>query len=90
VAHVLVGEPVSTSPEHALARFAEFGGYIAPSTSIIMDRCFTARTNTHASLLAIVPTPGWDIQKITLPGQPISASGDNPAVVARARSVYVA
>jgi enamine deaminase RidA (YjgF/YER057c/UK114 family) len=65
-----------------LARFAEFGGYIAPSTSIIMDRCFTARTNTHASLLAIVPTPGWDIQKITLPGQPISASGYNPAVVA--------
>ena len=24
-----------------LARFAEFGGYIPPSTSIIMDRCFT-------------------------------------------------
>jgi enamine deaminase RidA (YjgF/YER057c/UK114 family) len=65
-----------------LARFAEFGGYIAPSTSIIMDRCFTARTNTHVSLLAIAPTPGWEIQKITLPGQPISASGYNPAVVA--------
>ena len=64
-----------------LARFAEFGGYIPPSTSIIMDRCFTARTNTHASLLAIAPTPGWEIQKITLPGQPISASGYNPAVV---------
>jgi 2-iminobutanoate/2-iminopropanoate deaminase len=65
-----------------LARFAEFGDYIAPSTSIIMERCFTARTNTHASLLAVVPAPGWDIQKITLPGQPISASGYNPAVVA--------
>jgi enamine deaminase RidA (YjgF/YER057c/UK114 family) len=65
-----------------LARFAEFGGYIAPSTSIIMDRCFTARTNTHVSLLAVMPGPGWDIQKITLPGQPISASGYNPAVVA--------
>jgi enamine deaminase RidA (YjgF/YER057c/UK114 family) len=65
-----------------LARFAEFGGYIAPSTSIIMDRCFTAHTNTHASLLAIMPTPDWEIQKITLPGQPISASGYNPAVVA--------
>ena len=64
-----------------LARFAEFGGYIAPSTSIIMDRCFTTRTNTHVSLLAVVPTPGWEIQKITLPGQPISASGYNPAVV---------
>jgi len=65
-----------------LARFAEFGSYIAPSTSIIMERCFTARTNTHASLLAVVPAPGWDIQKITLPGQAISASGYNPAVVA--------
>ncbi len=64
-----------------LARFAEFGGYIPPSTSIIMERCFTARTNTHASLLAIAPTPGWEIQKITLPGQAISASGYNPAVV---------
>jgi hypothetical protein len=30
-----------------LARFAEFGSYIPPSTSIIMERCFTARTNTH-------------------------------------------
>jgi enamine deaminase RidA (YjgF/YER057c/UK114 family) len=65
-----------------LARFAEFGGYIAPSTSIIMDRCFTTHTNTHVSLLAVVPAPGWEIQKITLSGQPISASGYNPAVVA--------
>src|ERR1700760_5004845 len=30
-----------------LARFAEFGSYIPPSTSIIMERCFTARTNIH-------------------------------------------
>jgi enamine deaminase RidA (YjgF/YER057c/UK114 family) len=65
-----------------LARFAEFGGYIPPSTSIIMERCFTTRTNTHTSMVAIVPAPGWDIEKITLPGQAISASGYNPAVVA--------
>jgi enamine deaminase RidA (YjgF/YER057c/UK114 family) len=65
-----------------LARFAEFGGYIPPSTSIIMERCFTARTNTHTSMLAVAPAPGWEIQKITLPGQAISASGYNPAVVA--------
>ena len=64
-----------------LARFAEFGGYIPPSTSIIMERCFTARTNIHTSMLAIVPGPGWTIEKITLPGQAISASGYNPAVV---------
>ena len=63
-----------------LSRFAEFGGYIPPSTSIIMERCFTARTNTHATLLAAVPGPNWEIEKFTLPGQPISASGYNPAV----------
>src|SRR5262245_37304161 len=38
-----------------LARFAEFGSYIPPSTSIIMARCFTARTNIHTSMIAIVP-----------------------------------
>jgi enamine deaminase RidA (YjgF/YER057c/UK114 family) len=65
-----------------LARFAEFGSYIPPSTSIIMERCFTARTNTHTSMIAIVPSPDWTIEKITLPGQAISASGYNPAVVA--------
>jgi enamine deaminase RidA (YjgF/YER057c/UK114 family) len=65
-----------------LARFAEFGEYIPPSTSIIMERCFTGRTNIHTSMIAIVPAPGWNIEKITLPGQAISASGYNPAVVA--------
>jgi enamine deaminase RidA (YjgF/YER057c/UK114 family) len=64
-----------------LARFAEFGNYIPPSTSIIMERCFTARTNTHTSMIAIGPDENWTIEKITLPGQAISASGYNPAVV---------
>lgn len=65
-----------------LARFSQFGGYIPPSTSIIMERCFTGRTNTHTSMVAVAPGAGWDIQKITLPGEAISASGYNPAVVA--------
>src|SRR5215510_11041562 len=39
-----------------LARFAEFGEYVPPSTSIIQERCFTARTNTHTSMIAIVPS----------------------------------
>src|SRR5262249_3139397 len=42
-----------------LARFAEFGGYIPPSTSIIMERCFTQRTNIHTSMIAVVPSPEW-------------------------------
>jgi enamine deaminase RidA (YjgF/YER057c/UK114 family) len=65
-----------------LARFAEFGGYIPPSTSIIMERCFTARTNTHTSMIAVVRDPNYEIDKFTLPGQAISASGYNPAVAA--------
>ncbi|MGH9255774.1 MAG: RidA family protein [Vicinamibacterales bacterium] len=64
-----------------LARFAEFGRYIPPSTSIIMERCFSARANTHTSVIAVVPGAGWTVETITLPGQPISASGYNPAVV---------
>jgi enamine deaminase RidA (YjgF/YER057c/UK114 family) len=66
---------------YQLARFAEFGPYIPPSTSIIMERCFSSRANTHASMIAVVPGPGWAVEKITLPGEPISASGYNPAVV---------
>lgn len=64
-----------------LARFAEFGTYIPPSTSIIMERCFSARANTHTSMVAVVPRAGWAVEKITLPGRPISASGYNQAVV---------
>lgn len=64
-----------------LARFAEFGAYIPPSTSIIMERCFSARANMHTSLIAVVPGPGWTLDKIALPGEPISASGYTPAVV---------
>jgi enamine deaminase RidA (YjgF/YER057c/UK114 family) len=65
-----------------LARFAEFGGYIPPSTSIIMERCFTARTNTHTSMLAVVPTPDLAIETFTLPGEAISSSGYYPAIAA--------
>jgi enamine deaminase RidA (YjgF/YER057c/UK114 family) len=64
-----------------LARFAEFGGYIPPSTSIIMARCFTPRTNIHMSMIAVVPGQNWTIKKITLPGEAISASGYHPAAV---------
>ncbi|MBI3050801.1 MAG: hypothetical protein HYY76_21125 [Acidobacteria bacterium] len=64
-----------------LARFAEFGAYIPPSTSIIMERCFSARANIHTSLIAVVPGPEWTVEKMTLPGEPISASGYTPAVV---------
>ena len=72
------GDAVSA---YHLARFAEFGAYIPPSTSIIMDRCFSGRANMQASLIGVVPGPGWTVEKIALPGEPISASGYTPAVV---------
>jgi enamine deaminase RidA (YjgF/YER057c/UK114 family) len=65
-----------------LARFAEFGSYIPPSTSIIMERCFAAHTNIHTSMIAVVPDSDWAIEKVTIPGEAITASGYNPAVVA--------
>jgi enamine deaminase RidA (YjgF/YER057c/UK114 family) len=74
-----VGAAVSA---YHLARFAEFGTYIPPSTSIIMERCLTARTNIHTSMIAVVPGQDYDVDKFTLPGQAISASGYNPAVAA--------
>src|SRR5262249_30209196 len=64
-----------------LARFAEFGSYIPPSTSIIMERCFAAHTNIDTSMIAVVPGPDWAIEKVTIPGEAITASGYNPAVV---------
>jgi enamine deaminase RidA (YjgF/YER057c/UK114 family) len=63
-----------------LARFAEFGAYIPPSTSIIMERCFSARANMQASLIGVVPAADWAVETIALPGEPISASGYTPAV----------
>jgi enamine deaminase RidA (YjgF/YER057c/UK114 family) len=65
-----------------LARFAEFGSYIPPSTSIIMERCFTGRTNIHTSMIAVAADQDHQIDKFTLPGQALSASGYNPAVAA--------
>jgi enamine deaminase RidA (YjgF/YER057c/UK114 family) len=82
---VRVDQYYTTGPAvsaYHLARFAEFGSYIPPSTSIIMERCFTARTNIHTSMIAVVPGQGYEVDKFTLPGQAISASGYNPAVAA--------
>src|SRR5690349_17773379 len=43
--------PASVYPYH-LARTAELGAYIPPSTSIVMDRCFAARSSICTSLIA--------------------------------------
>lgn len=68
-------------PYH-LARRAAFGDYIPPSTSVIMPpRCFNADMAISSSLMAVVPSPDYGIEKffpsdITSP----ASSGFVPAI----------
>jgi enamine deaminase RidA (YjgF/YER057c/UK114 family) len=50
-------------PYH-LARRAEFGGYIPLSTSVIMQRCFSRAMAISTSMMAVVPSPDYAIEKI--------------------------
>jgi enamine deaminase RidA (YjgF/YER057c/UK114 family) len=71
--------PAAVDPYH-LARHAEFGDYIPPSTSVVMERCLAAETNISASLIAVMP--GHEIRKIYPPGVGSApTSGFVPAVV---------
>ena len=71
--------PAAVDPYH-LARHAEFGDYIPPSTSVVMERCFAAETNISTSLIAVMP--GYEIHKIYPPGVGSApSSGFVPAVV---------
>lgn len=73
--------PKAVHPYH-LARHAEFGDYIPPSTSVVMERCFGADTTISTSLIAAAPGPGYEIRKIYPPGVASSpSSGFVPAVV---------
>ena len=47
-----------------LARHAEFGDYIPPSTSVVMERCFSAYTTISSSLVAVLPGAEYEIRKI--------------------------
>jgi len=66
-----------------LARFAAFGKYIPPSTSMIMDGCFSAKSTMTTSLLAVMPDPQWEIKPVYPQGAAFFAySGYAPAVTA--------
>ena len=66
-----------------LARFAAFGKYIPPSTSIITERCFGGRSTMTTSLVALVPDPQWELKAVYPEGAAFFAySGYAPAVVA--------
>ena len=71
--------PAAVDPYH-LARHAEFGDYIPPSTSVVMERCFASEVNISTSLIAVMP--GYEIHKIYPPGiGSAPSSGFVPAVV---------
>src|SRR5437660_5782425 len=73
--------PAAVAAYH-LARHAEFGDYIPPSTSVVMERCFAADTTISTSLIAVVPEAGYEIRKIHPPGvSSAPTSGFVPAVV---------
>jgi enamine deaminase RidA (YjgF/YER057c/UK114 family) len=64
-----------------LARFAAFGKYIPPSTSMITEGCFGARSTMSTSLVAV--DPQWEVQGIYPKDAAFFAySGYAPAVVA--------
>jgi enamine deaminase RidA (YjgF/YER057c/UK114 family) len=65
-----------------LSRHAEFGDYIPPSTSVVMERCFAAEATISTSLIAVLPEPGYEIAKFYPPGVASApTSGFVPAVV---------
>src|SRR5712691_156022 len=65
-----------------LSRHAEFGGYIPPSTSVVMERCFGADSTISTSMIAVVPGPDYEIRKIHPAGVTSApTSGFVPTVV---------
>ena len=73
-----------------LARFASFGKYVPPSTSIIEDGLFGGKSHVSTSLIAVMPDPQWEIKGVYPEGANVSAfSGYAPAVVAN-EFVFVA
>jgi enamine deaminase RidA (YjgF/YER057c/UK114 family) len=66
-----------------LARFAALGKYVPPSTSILTDRCFGAKSNMTTSLIALMPDPQWEMKPVYPDTARVSPlSGYAPAVVA--------
>src|SRR5215467_548982 len=73
--------PAAVDPYH-LARRAAFGDYIPPSTSVVMERCFGGESGISASLIAVMPSREYEIQKIYPTDVTAAAtSGFVPAIV---------
>src|SRR5437660_6283454 len=73
--------PAAVAAYH-LARHAEFGDYIPPSTSVVMECCFSTDTTISSSLIAVVPGSEYEIYKIHPEGVTSApTSGFVPTVV---------
>jgi enamine deaminase RidA (YjgF/YER057c/UK114 family) len=65
-----------------LARHAECGDYIPPSTSVVMERCFAGEATISTSLVAALPGGDREIMNVHPPGvESAPSSGFVPAVV---------
>jgi len=51
-----------------LSRHDNFGDYIPPSTSVVMQRLFSASSTISTSLVAVMPEPDREIRKVYPPG----------------------
>ena len=85
LAHSLRVDQYYTIPDAAAAyhdtRHAEFGKYIPPSTSLIMERCFSRACNTNVSMVAVDAAGGPALQPFYPEGTFVSqSSGFAPAV----------
>ena len=49
---------------YQLARHGEFGDYIPPSTSVLMERLFKRDSHISMSLMAVLPQAGYEIGKL--------------------------
>src|SRR5918912_1558546 len=49
---------------YQLARHGEFGDYIPPSTSVLMERLFKRDSHISMSLIAVTPQAGYEIGKL--------------------------
>jgi enamine deaminase RidA (YjgF/YER057c/UK114 family) len=49
---------------YQLARHGEFGDYIPPSTSVLMERLFKASSHLSMSMIAVVPGKDYEIRKL--------------------------
>jgi len=49
---------------YQLARHGEFGDYIPPSTSVLMERLFKANSHISMSMIAVVPDKDYEIGKL--------------------------